>query len=271
MISPLLQLTREIHARRDALLHCYNDEDLHQLRVNIRRLRALLRYHHDPGARTFRQRWGEMASTTNAARDWDTLADYVRDTVGGDAAAQLYPALNAEQAMAQQAALTALQSTQWSALSADWQAFLARHTGPAGGEAPVADVLAAAEARVLRAWRRARKKADSAHWHKLRIAIKDLRYCLDTLGAASREAAEAHPMVNLCKLLQQDLGDWHDTVIHEQMLRELDGEVPARESAARHTINALCEGLRASGRKSLDSVREQLGERVADDALQLKS
>jgi CHAD domain-containing protein len=47
MMTSIERITGELIARRKALLEAYDEEDLHQLRINIRRLRALLKHYPD--------------------------------------------------------------------------------------------------------------------------------------------------------------------------------------------------------------------------------
>ena len=44
MATGFKSVTRDLKSRRKVILSQYSDEDLHQLRVNIRKLRALLKH-----------------------------------------------------------------------------------------------------------------------------------------------------------------------------------------------------------------------------------
>ena len=57
--------------------------------------------------------------------------------------------------------------------------------------------------------------------------MKDLRYSLDTVGEGNiREPIE------LCKLLQKELGNWHDTIVHRDLLKVIERELGHTEQAA---------------------------------------
>ena len=72
------KLTRRLEKRRRALLDHYDEEDLHQLRITLRRMRGRLEGTDDKERRQLRKDLGALADTTNPARDWDTLALYAR-------------------------------------------------------------------------------------------------------------------------------------------------------------------------------------------------
>ena len=67
------KLTRRLKKRRLALLERYDEEELHQLRITLRRMRAQLKGAEQSRLQQLRRDLGTLADTTNAARDWDTL------------------------------------------------------------------------------------------------------------------------------------------------------------------------------------------------------
>ena len=72
------KLTSRLEKRRRALLERYDEEDLHQLRITPRRMRARLKGAEQSRLQQLRKDLGTLADTTNAARDWDTLDAHAR-------------------------------------------------------------------------------------------------------------------------------------------------------------------------------------------------
>jgi CHAD domain-containing protein len=252
-----------LEALRSALLAGYSDEGLHQLRVTLRRMRSFLRGRPGGKARDLRQQLGALACATNSARDWDTLAA----GAGGLLRPEQHRAL---QALLQDCRETAhaqvyrmLHSHQWLATLRGWQAFV-----QATGVEPDSRDIAPGDLgnklqRAAAAGHKALARDDDRSWHKLRIAIKELRYHLDTFNLDTLAHRPRHPvtagLLDECKTLQALLGDWHDTVIHRQLLDGLAGQgllepaTPAGKAAT-----AMLQALVAKGRQSLEQVRHRL-------------
>ncbi len=250
--SALQQLTTEIEQRRSALLTHYRDEDLHQLRITIRRLRGLLRQQDNPEALQLRRDWGKLADQTNPARDWDTLIIYLEHNLAAEIFTQHRVALAARQAQAQQQVLDTLRSPRWSTISRRWHDYL-RRVGAEGEPAlPGQGIIAAARARAFEAWQSVANTNEETDWHRLRIAIKDLRYSLDTLAPVS---PQTQATLGLCKDLQTLLGDWHDTVVHRQLLEQLaSGEAASIDKMSPPILAAVLADLQARGSACLQAV-----------------
>jgi CHAD domain-containing protein len=256
LTSALQLLTTEIGHRRSALLTHYRDEDLHQLRVTIRRLRGLLRQRDNPEALQLRRDWGKLADQTNPARDWDTLIIYLEQNPAAEIFAQNRAALATRQAQAQQQVLDSLRSPRWSTISSGWHDYLRQVGAVDEPTLPGQDIIAAASTRAFEAWQCAVNTNQESDWHRLRIAIKDLRYSLDTLAP---ELPQSQATLGLCKELQTLLGDWHDTVVHRQLLEQLAVEEAASvEKTAADIFAAVLAGLQTRGSVCLHAVRKLL-------------
>ncbi|MCZ6830355.1 MAG: CHAD domain-containing protein, partial [Gammaproteobacteria bacterium] len=149
--SALQQLAAEIEHRRSALLTHYRDEDLHQLRITIRRLRGLLRQQDNPEALQLRRDWGKLADQTNPARDWDTLIMYLEHNLAAEIFAQNRAALATRQAQAQQQVLDILRSPRWSTISSGWHDYLRRAGAEDEPALPGQDHIAATRVRAFEA------------------------------------------------------------------------------------------------------------------------
>jgi CHAD domain-containing protein len=208
-------------------------EDLHQLRVATRRLRAFLR-----AARPIVDRdWveglrGELAwlgSALGPARDLDVLVERLQ----GDAAAldqdaeaglHLLDDLERERAAARAAVLEALSSDRYLALLDRLQGTAVDGVPP--GEADV--TLRALAAEELRRARRAAAKLPAEppddELHALRIRAKRVRYALELAGhELGKRGARA---VRAAKDVQDVLGDHQDSTVAEARVRALALEHP---------------------------------------------
>ncbi len=265
MKNTLAKLQKQIAARRDALLQEYSEYDLHQLRVSVRRLRGLLRFEGHPDAWQLRREWGFLVSQTSPARDWDTLVARIEDMPEDQQPVGLLSAVERHQHRVWDEVITALRDPQWATTSQQLQAYIDKHIddqrAPIDREASVRE----ASMRVNQAWEYAEKHDKPRAWHKLRIAIKDLRYNLDSLSQT-----EVDEPLELCKRLQDLLGTWHDSMIHHELLLIVDRDLAADEKAAKDAAAELDTDLFAEGMKALKetrhvmAARQQLLERAAE-------
>ncbi len=152
-------------------------------------------------------------------------------------------------------ALQAIRSRDWEEQVSRWHIFLNR--APGFGPQDFGAALESAGQRIGKAWHRASGKDDRTSWHKLRIAIKGLRYLVDSNPEFQIRHGE---LISLCKELQTHLGNWHDTVVHGRLLEELivSGEVGNSTLAA---TDRLATMQAESGAASLASARSTLATR----------
>ncbi|MEZ5573099.1 MAG: CHAD domain-containing protein [Halioglobus sp.] len=262
----LHQGTARLRALRDALSAQYKEEDLHRLRVTIRRMRSVLRSKRGDKARKLRRRLSELAHTTNSARDWDTLYTSSSTYLGPDQFSDLQLSLHARREHARAHVYRMFHSKKW-------QTTLGRCDTLAGKiDLEDADLrltpgkLKSRLKRAIAAARKAVERDNDKHWHKLRIAIKELRYALDSCA----DEAQAHSnsaILRECKTLQALLGDWHDTVVHRQLLNTLAGDGPLNPATpAGSAADELQRVLADQGQRSLARVRKRLRKGVLEAA-----
>jgi CHAD domain-containing protein len=228
--------------------------------VAIRRIRGLLKQHTGKEARAIRKDLGRLARHTNAARDWDTFARYAfqaLDETGGQA---MQPLLQRQLAAAHDEALQMLASDAWSTAMGQWQRYLKQESAKSFSRSSATGDLNAVREKAAAAKNQALASGDARDWHAFRIAIKDLRYHLDTgdpVEHAARKQVKA--AIKLCKKLQDDLGCWHDTVVHRRLLAQLEAmpEAAGEEEIAR-AVDTLGSAIRARGEACLGSVMATL-------------
>ena len=232
------QITRDLKARRKKLLKRYDAEELHQLRVDIRRLRSVLKLAGTDEASRLRKEWGRVAKRTNPARDWDTFAEYVEKALEPNPKKVIDPQLARQLRRAHRRVEKILLSSCWDAALQAWQAYEHRKVKDSAPEPALASRVEPARRRADDARSLALSQDDEASWHGLRIAVKDLRYTLDNLQVESpTDQHQLRTSIGLCKKLQTELGDWHDTVIHSGLAEQLVPTAATEKNA--HTCEAI--------------------------------
>jgi CHAD domain-containing protein len=247
---------RKLNSLRRRLLRDYDAEKLHKLRIALRRMRSTLRSRPQPEARQLREELGLLADTTNAARDWDTLAVFAADHLKKKQYRRIAPWLEERCRSAHQRVIRTLRSEQWSGTMKHWKHYTLAHQDNApAGEVIVTDSgVDHSLARLAHRLDKALSQEDAARWHKVRIAVKDLRYQLDARGAADHQQD-----ILLCKRLQEHLGRWHDCVVHDRLLRSLIDDVDTgRNPRASKVLKKLRHTLVKERRSSLASARAVL-------------
>ncbi len=248
-------------------------EELHQHRVAVRRLRALLR-----AARPMIDReWADelrdqlrwLGSTLGEVRDLDVLLEHLEDEAAelepddAQAFAPVVAVLANRREAARALMLAELRDPRYIRLLERLERDLAYP--PEAGEAVKPRAIAAAEFRGLRkARRRLGSDPEDHELHELRIKVKRARYAAE-LAMPSR-GAKARRFVKHAKRLQDLLGDHQDSVVAAERLRELAvatgdpraalaaGLVVARQAerreAAREAFPEAWRALKRSGKRA---------------------
>jgi CHAD domain-containing protein len=251
-------------------------EDVHQMRVATRRLRAFLR----TARSALEGDWGEplreelrwLAGLLGGVRDLDVLLAYLRreaetlEPAEREAFSRVLAELEEERERARGVLLEGISGERYFALLDRIEAVAA---APAvSAEAPELSSLFAAELRRLR--RRAGPHlsnggATDAELHDARIRTKRARYAAELAGPALGEPGRR--FVAAAKELQDVLGEHQDAVVAEERIRTLaerteDPEARfaagrlverqhARRAAARAVVGDAWERAERLGRKAL--------------------
>lgn len=205
-------------------------ENLHQVRVATRRIRAFLRVarrHVEPDwAEDTRRRLGELGRSLGPVRDLDVLLDNLRSEVSelGEAeraaAEGLLAQLEEDRNRLQDELVRALDEPAY----AEILERLRRPLHP-GAEPPRRSLSQLAEREVKRLAKRVDRlgaaPADEA-LHRLRIRVKRVRYTLEL--AAPDDDKRTKRMIRAATRLQDVLGEHQDAVIAEGRIRGLAAE-----------------------------------------------
>jgi CHAD domain-containing protein len=203
-------------------------EELHQHRVAVRRLRALLR-----AARPMLDReWADglredlrwVGAALGEVRDLDVLIEHLEDdaaeleTEDALAFAPVLAVLANRREAARALMLAELRDPRYILLLERLERELAYP--PEAGKTLKPRAIAAAEFRRLRKQRRRiGREPEDTELHELRIQVKRARYAAE-LAAPSR-GAKARRFVKDAKRLQDVLGEHQDAVVAAEKLREL--------------------------------------------------
>jgi CHAD domain-containing protein len=241
-------------------------EFLHDLRVSVRRARAVQReFRHvfEPDALSgFRAEFRWLQQATGDARDLDVyllefndMRTLVPEPIRPDLDA-LHGVLEKRRAAARRRTVRALRSERTVALMTGWSAFLGRLAadlqGTAAGpkaERPIGELagdrIEKVYARMVRMGDAIGPDSPAADYHELRKKGKELRYLLELFGAPLFDNDVVRPMIKSLKALQDVLGRHQDREVQAAMLRSLGDAVAAASegSAALLAMGALVERL----------------------------
>ncbi|HKN99756.1 MAG TPA: CHAD domain-containing protein [Pseudonocardiaceae bacterium] len=245
-------------------------ESVHQMRVAARRARVALGL--DQGlvgleARRLREELSWLGGLAGGVRDLDVLCERLTgdsaDLPESDLPAfgEVLAALLASRSDAAEILERALHRQRYRSLL---HAMAVVALGePDGGEPPDPASLMAKPVRALHKQLAVSGRAPSDEgWHALRIRVKKLRYATEVAGrvAGPKKRADITALTAKAKALQELLGDFQDTVVTEQHVRDLVATNPGLSPAAVLVAGRLVE-RQVTKRKAL---RERLPEASGD-------
>ena len=220
---------REQHARmlaHDAgVLSGGDPEDLHQLRVAVRRLRSILRTAKpaldERGAESLGGELSWLAGETGLARDFDVLLPALRndaDALDSDERDALRPVLGNMTV----ARVTAVERAQKAVGSERYRSLLgmleqAADSLPQNGNGSLEDAARQEFKRLKKAMKRVVEDPTDAAIHRARIKGKRARYVVELLEAELGKPASR--LTSATKHFQDVAGEHHDTVVAEEQVR----------------------------------------------------
>jgi triphosphatase len=211
-------------------------EELHDMRVATRRLRAALKLYSDALPKRSERyerdlRW--VARALGEVRDLDVHLERLSEEASRNAEdlEEIVALLRKRRVEARRRMLEALDSNRYERLVASFSGTLRRGRSPA----PTAPILEAAPDLLRDRYKKVRKAAKTLsedsppeHFHDLRKKGKRLRYALEPLQEIYGK--QAKKMVKLLKKTQDDLGDNQDLIVAAGVMEELGvaGDLPPR-------------------------------------------
>ncbi|MGB0126415.1 MAG: CHAD domain-containing protein [Rhodocyclaceae bacterium] len=218
-----LACIQHIQANEAGVITSPDPEFIHQMRVGIRRLRSAMRLFAPVvgGAlpEDLSPRLGELAGTLGEARDWDVLISELMHPVAtafpdDERLDHLIAAAAAHRDSARQHTVTELNGVDYGCLMIDLLAAILRPP-PEATTQEMPTLAAFAQERLVSLHRRVKKAAKKARsldigaLHRLRIAIKRLRYALEFFAPIYPQRAVRRDVKELTRL-QDDLGAIND-------------------------------------------------------------
>lgn len=212
-------------------------EELHQMRVATRRLRAVLRvarpmFMPEP-VEALREELAWLGATLAGRRDLDVMRDHLRGelaTLGPadrGAGLGLLRRLERERARARDGLLAGLDSPRYLALLDRIEETIA-HPPVVDTDVSLPDVAAGAFKKLRKAIKALPEVPADADLHAVRIRTKRARYAAELAVPVTGRPAER--FIDRLKKLQDVLGEHQDAVVAEARLRELADQAPGRRT-----------------------------------------
>jgi len=236
-------------------------EDLHDMRVATRRLRAAIDCFVEvlpARSRALSSELAWLAGVLGKVRDIDVQIDRVEKT------GEIHALLMAQRASARQDLLDALDSPRWkrlaSALTSMVQHGPLRRSPP--GRLPAAvslpDLVKERHQAAVKAARRARRSGLAADFHRLRIRCKRLRYSLEFSSGVYGNHAEQ--FIRKLATLQDSLGHIQDAIVARDRLLDLATSTvtPPLSAKTIFAMGALAERYRAESEAHLAQIPDHL-------------
>jgi len=277
----LRALLEVIEANLEGTIADLDSEFLHDLRVSVRRSRAVQRelkgvFGAAELAR-FRAEFRWLQQATGDARDLDVHVlefDAMRRLVPEAMRPDLDPllaVLRARRANARRELVATLRSERAVSLLSAWAAFLdgLEVTDEADRPDAARPIGAVAGERIRKVYRRMVRMggaidehSPAEEYHELRKKGKELRYLLELFGAALYPAEVVKPMIKALKALQDVLGRHQDREVQIELLRSLAAEVSRAEGgeAALMAVGALVARLSEDERAARDEFAARFAE-----------
>ena len=277
----LQALLEVIENNRPGAIADLDSEFLHDLRVSVRRSRAVqreLRGVFPPGPlahfraefRWLQQATGEVRDLDVYVLEFDAMRSLVSEQVREDLGA-LLDVLRRRRRAARRRMVCALRSERTDRVLAGWSKLLEELESLPTDERPDArrPIAALAGVRISRVYGRMVKmgraidaSSPPEDYHELRKQGKELRYLLELFGTPLYPDEAVRPMVKTLKALQDVLGRHQDREIQVATLRSLAPELATADDgpAALMAMGMLVERLEADQQAARDAFAQRFEE-----------
>ena len=231
-------------------------EDLHDLRVAVRRLRAILKVAAPPldrdWARELRRELGWLGDVLGPVRDLDVMLGHLRRAELGEeeraAFAPIQQRLERERTARRRSLLAALKSARYRALLDRLEEAARRPATRSARPSPDA-VAATAFAELRRAMRKLDRAPSDEALHRVRIKAKRARYAAEL--AAPARGKKVASFIVAAKTFQDVTGEHQDAVVTAERLRALALESDPSAAFAAGRIAERQEARRQEARVRL--------------------
>ena len=260
VLAALRAQLEAVHAHELGARAGRDPEDLHEMRVGVRRLRAILRASHP----MFERKWVEslrgelrwLGTSLGHVRDLDVLFAYLQARLKRlpaserRAGAVLLRGLEADRAGAQTTLRSALSGPRYRRLLRRLDTAL-RHPPVVTADFSLFDVAAGEFKKLRSAVKDLSKHPSDEDLHATRIKLKRARYAAELAGEATGRPGQR--FLEQAKTLQDVLGEHQDSVVLEQRLRR----TPDRTGDLDAVKNKLIEWERRRRRATRAAFRDE--------------
>jgi len=280
----LCQYVENILDYKKRIVKEYHDEDLHQMRINLRKSRALIGKMGAVFEREklsfYDEQLSMIAKKTNKKRDLDVFiqafeahfADNVRDELRF-----FYHDINQQRVEEEERLKAYLKSDALEGYFKNWKSFLKDVSNLSKkAEEPIALFLEESIDAILKTIKKKIKKYKrnnhEEHLHKVRISFKKLRYILESFEPLFQKEKIQH-LLKRVKKLQNDLGDFNDLCVQHAFLAAYLAEhkiVRENESSFDSFLSEL-ESAKAKLQKKIEAdIEESIDMQVLREDLQVR-
>jgi len=276
MIATYKELLATIQRNESGIVEDLDSEFLHDFRVAIRRTRSglgLVKQVLPPAASDrFRKGFAWLGAITGPVRDLDVYLLYENNYRGRlpkrlqDSLLPFFDDMQLRRIREQEKLVRHLRSAKYRRIVTEWHDYL--YSGDFGEETKNSELPVAELARsiiwnrfhkVMRDGKAIRPSSPAADLHRLRIQCKKLRYILEFF-ASLYCPQDINPVIKQLRRLQNNLGDFNDLSVQQQMLRGyLDGLRPG--SRKHQELAASLGGLLTNLYHQQQRVRSEFGAR----------
>jgi CHAD domain-containing protein len=224
--------TEELTRNFDGVL-AGESEAIHQFRISVRKLRALLELYQAVLEQGWLNRHREelrfFGHSVGGLRDSDVLQQNLKDAAGRlddplrDALAPLHETLSERRRHQHELAAALLRSSRYEALVQSLSAAAFKQALSPDDRTARPELIKPLVHTVERAGARLTRHSSPTEFHRLRIRIKRLRYALETLGEG--QSKQAKRATKKLKSAQEILGIQHDLITAMGWLREVASSV----------------------------------------------
>lgn len=243
VLDEMSALVRAIRAHEPGARSGRDPEDLHQMRVAVRRLRAVLRASRalfDPKVvERLRSELDWLGARLGLVRDLDVLHAYLQPRLAAlegaehRAGQRVLRRLGGDRARARAGLHEALDSPRYPRILEQLETFLSRPPASTS-DVSLPDVAATEWKRLRKAVQKLPGRPSTDELHAVRIKVKRARYAAELARAAA--GGRGKRFIHQAKKLQDILGDLQDAVVIEQYLHDAIDRTEPAQALGEHLV-----------------------------------
>jgi len=243
VLDQMSALVQAIRAHEPGARSGRDPEDLHQMRVAVRRLRAVLRASRaffDPKVvERLRSELDWLGTRLGLVRDLDVLHAYLQPRLAAlegaehRAGQRVLRRLGGDRARARAGLHEALDSPRYPRILEQLETFLSRPPASTS-DVSLPDVAATEWKRLRKAVQKLPGRPSTDELHAVRIKVKRARYAAELARAAA--SARGKRFIRQAKKLQDILGDLQDAVVIEQYLHDAIDRTEPAQAVQKHLV-----------------------------------